>query len=192
MELQTKIIEHDEAYLRQISKPVDFSKNDWQEAVEKLSTFCSNSDLCLAMASVQLGIPLRLIYLKKTDLNRLKDDYNESKILINPKIIKSEGLTRYWEACASCLNYTGLVERPYKIVVEYYDIDGNKHEETFENFAATVISHELDHLDGILHLDVAIKVVNMPVEERRILREKEPYKIIKKDGPYKRVLPKNE
>ncbi len=187
MELQTKTIEHDEEYLRQISKPVDFTKNDWQEAVEVLTEFCHNCDLCLAMASVQLGIPLRLVYLRKTDLNRLEEEYDESKVLINPVIIKAEGLTRYWEACASCLNYTGLVERPYKIVLEYYDIKGNKHEETFEGFASTVISHELDHLDGILHIDIALKVVNMPPEERKVLREKEPYQIISKNGPYKRV-----
>lgn len=71
MEIVRKTITNDEEYLRQISKPVDFNKNDWQEAVKKLEEFCKSFDNCLAMASVQLGIPLRLIYLKKTDLNRL-------------------------------------------------------------------------------------------------------------------------
>lgn len=184
MELQTKTIEHDEEYLRQISKPVDFSKNDWQEAINKLNEFCNSNDLVLAMAAVQLGIPLRVIYLKKTDLTRIEEDYNENKLLINPTIIKAEGLTTYWEACASCLNNAGLVERPYKLKLEYYDIEGNKQEETFEGFSATVISHELDHLDGILHTDIATKILNLPPEERKELRKKEPYKIIRKTGYY--------
>lgn len=81
MELKQKTIEKDEEYLRQISKPVDFNKNDWQEAIKKLEDYCNNSELVLAMASVQLGIPLRMIYIKKTDLNRLEENYNEEKRL---------------------------------------------------------------------------------------------------------------
>ena len=123
MELERKTIENDEEYLRQISKPVDFKKDDWKKAIKELDYFCKNDNNIMALASIQLGIPLRVIYLKKTNIERLDEDYNEERVLINPKIIKEEGLTRYWEACASCLNYTGLVERPYKIEVEYYDIE---------------------------------------------------------------------
>lgn len=96
MNLDRKTIENDEEYLRQISKKVNFNKKDWKETLEKLDFFCKNDDNIMAMASIQLGIPLRLIYLKKTDLERLEEDYNESRILINPTIIKKEGLTRYW------------------------------------------------------------------------------------------------
>lgn len=78
------------------------------------------------MAAVQLGISKRLIYLKNTNLdvvNRMQNDslkeedknYNEARVLINPTIIKSEGITEYWEACASCLDNCRLVFRPYKI-----------------------------------------------------------------------------
>ena len=184
MRLERKTIEKEEEYLRQISKPVDFKNNEWKKAIEELDYFCKHDDNIMAMAYVQLGIPLRVIYLKKTDLGRLEENYNEERILINPKIIKEEGLTRYWEACASCLNYTGLVERPYKIEVEYFDIEGKKHKETFEGFESTVLSHEMDHLDGILHLDIALKIKNLTKEERKELRKKEPYQIIRKKGPY--------
>lgn len=194
MHLERKTIENDEDYLRQISKPVDFKTEEYKDAIKELDYFCKNDDNVMAMASVQVGIPLRLIYLKKTDLNRLEDDYNEEKILINPRIIKREGLTRYWEACASCLNYTGLVERPYKIEVEYYDIEGKKYREIFEGFESTVLSHEIDHLNGILHIDIALKIRELTKEERKELRKKEPYQIIQKDGEYtptkQRISPK--
>lgn len=195
MHLERKTIEKDEDYLRQISKPVNFESHDWKKAIEKLDYFCKHDDLnMMAMASVQVGIPLRLIYLKKTDLNRLEDDYNEEKILINPRIIKREGLTKYWEACASCGNYTGLVERPYKIQVEYFDMTEEKHIGEFIGFSATVISHEIDHLDGILHLDIALDIKELTEEERKELRKKEPYQIIQKDGEYnptkQRISPK--
>lgn len=185
MEIKEKTIENDLEYLRQVSKPVDFDTNEWKEAVKDLDEYCQNNDLALAMASVQLGIPLRMIYLKKTDLNRLDEDYNESKILINPIIVQRKGLTRYWEACASCLDYMGLVERPYMIEIEYYDENKKKHTEVFEGFPATVLSHELDHLDGILHMDIAIELLNMSPEERKEFRKKHPYEIISKDCVYK-------
>lgn len=184
MELKQKTIEKDEEYLRQISKPVDFNKNDWQEAIKKLEDYCNNSELVLAMASVQLGIPLRMIYIKKTDLNRLEENYNEEKVMINPKILKSEGLTTYWEACASCLDNMGLVERPYKIELEYYDKEGKKYIETFEGFACTVLSHEIDHLDGILHIDIAKEVIEMIPADRKIWRQTHPYEIIRTNGEY--------
>lgn len=184
MKIARKTIENDLEYLRQVSKEVDFSNDIWKEAVEKLDYYCKNEELVLAMASVQLGIPLRLIYLKKTDLDRLEEDYNESKILINPVIVKRRGLTRYWEACASCLDYMGLVERPYKIEIEYYDINKQKHRETFEGFAATVLSHEIDHLDGVLHIDIALELLNMNPEERKKFRKAHPYEIISKDCEY--------
>ena len=86
MELERKTIENDEEYLRQISKPVDFKKDDWKIAIKELDYFCKNDDNIMALASIQLGIPLRVIYLKKTNLERLDEDYNEERVLINPKI----------------------------------------------------------------------------------------------------------
>ena len=74
----------------------------------------------------------------QTDSTTEKEkNYNESRVLINPVIINKEGLTEYWEACASCLNNCGRVLRPYKIDLEYYDEDGNKHLEVFERFEST-------------------------------------------------------
>lgn len=186
MDIKVKTIEKDLKYLRQISKPVDFKDDSYKVALKVLDDFCKKEENCMAMASVQLGIPLRLVYLKKTNLDHLEDDnYNEAKILINPVITKREGLTRYWEACASCMDNFALVERPFKIELEYYDEDKKKHKEVLEGFPATVVSHEMDHLDGILHMDKAIKLLQMNVEERKKYREKHPYEIIRKDGEFK-------
>lgn len=116
-------------------------------------------------------------------MSRLEEDYNESKVLINPIVIKQEGLTKYWEACASCLDYTGLVERPYKIEVEYYDREKFKHVEILE-VEATVLSHEINHLDGVLHTDKTLKILNISEEERKKLRKKNPYQIISKTSKF--------
>ena len=186
-----------EQFLRQISKNVDFNDPNLEDDIIVLDKFCKENEV-MAMASVQLGIPKRLIYLKNTNLdiiNKMQShleteeerQYNESRILINPVIIKKEGLTEYWEACASCVDNCGRVLRPYKITLEYYDVEKTKHTEVFEGFEATVLSHEYDHLDGILHIDIAEEVIEMPVEERRKWRQTHGYTIFSKDGNYENL-----
>ncbi len=190
MQIERKTIQNDEKFLRQISKEVDLSNEDYKETIKLLHDYCiENNNKTLAIASVQLGIPLRLVYLRNTSLEEIfNSERDESKILINPKVLRREGLTRYWEACASCLDYFGLVERPYRIEVEYYDEFGVKHRDVFEEFAAIVLSHELDHLDGILHIDKSIELYDMPVEERKEFRKTHTMEILKKDGEFKPTI----
>lgn len=190
----------DEEYLRQVSLPVYINDKELSNDIDILDQYCKEEDV-MAMAAVQLGIPKRLIYLKNTDLeiiNKMQENkesmeernYNESRILINPVIISREGLTEYWEACVSCIDNMGHVKRPYKIVVEYQDIKGNMHKDTFEGFESTVLSHEIDHLDGILHMDIADEVLVMLAEERKKFRQTHGYNIISKTGDYKNIYTK--
>ena len=187
-------IKDNEKYLRQISKPVELNDKELNDNIKVLEKYCKENEV-LAMAAVQLGIPKRLIYLKNTNLdiiNKMQKNieteedkkHNEERILINPTIIKKEGITYYWEACASCLDNMGYVKRPYKIIVEYQDINGNIHKDIFKGFESTVLSHEMDHLDGILHMDIAEEVLVMPKEERKKFRQTHPYEIISKTGKY--------
>lgn len=186
-----------EEFLRQISKDVDLNDKNLLNDIKVLEEYCKENRV-MAMAAVQLGIPKRLVYLKNTNLdiiNKMQENaateedekYNEARVLINPIVRSREGLTEYWEACASCLNNTGLVKRPYKILVDYIDLNGEKHEDIFEGFESTVLSHELDHLDGILHIDIAEKVLVLNVEERKKLRQKEGYKVLTKTGNYNKL-----
>ena len=117
-------------------------------------------------------------------------NYNEARVLINPVITSREGLTDYWEACASCLDNFGHVRRPYKITLEY--VDGNKHRDIFEGFEATVLSREYDHLDGILHMDIADEMLIMKAEDRKKFRLEHGYNIISKTGNYEKLLKNNE
>lgn len=187
-------INDNEPFLRQISKEVDLNDPELQNDIATLDEYCKENEV-MAMASVQLGIPKRLIYLKNTNLdlinksqkNELSDEeqkYNEARVLINPVIIERIGLTRYWENCASCLDNMGLVERSYKIVVEYLDVEGNLHKDIFEGFESTVLSHEMDHLDGILHMDIALEIKNMPKEERKKFRQTHGYEILSKTSKW--------
>lgn len=190
-------IKENEPYLRQVSEKVTFPDPDLSKNIATLEEYCTENEV-LAMAAVQLEIPKRIIYLKNTNLELIHKDtseiteeekaYNEKRILINPVVTKRSGLTSYWEACASCLKNLGLVYRPYQIEVSYLDTTGTKQEETFTGFEATVLSHELDHLDGILHIDIAQKIYWMTKEERTQFRKSHPYKIFQEEGDYYELL----
>lgn len=200
--IESITIEDNEEYLRQISKEVDIKNNkELMDDISVLDEYCKENAV-MAMAAVQLGIPKRMVYLKNTNLDIInkmqantvseeEKNYNQAKVLINPIITNREGLTDYWEACASCLDNFGRVLRPYKIELEYYDVEGNKKQETFEGFESTVLSHEIDHLDGILHIDIAEEVYQMPAEERRAWRLEHGYKVYSKTGDYEVLRKEN-
>lgn len=187
MEIITKTIDNDLEYLRQVSEEVDLNDSNLDIYINVLKNYFNDSK-ALAMAAVQLGIPKRLIYIRNTKLGDLENNVDEARILINPKIINRKGHTRYWEACASCGDLMGLVDRPYEIELEYYDRGGILKKEIFSGFEATVLSHEYDHLDGLLHIDKAIQVYELPAEKRKVFRKTLPndgYEIISKDGEFK-------
>ena len=196
--LESLTIADNEEYLRQVSLDVDIENDEeLRENIAVLEKYCQENSV-LAMAAVQLGIPKRLIYLKNTNLELVnkfqsnslteeENEYNEARVLINPVIIKREGLTEYWEACASCLDSCGRVLRPYQIDLEYYDIDGVKHRENFKGFESTVLSHEYDHLDGVLHIDVALEVLYLSPDERKAWRMEHGYKVYEEEGNFENL-----
>lgn len=123
-----RTIKHDEKYLRQTSSDVLKGDPDLKQKIEILSNYCRSNGNLMALASVQIGIPKKIIYIMKTDeYDALKEnDFEDKKIvMINPCILEEKGETYYWEACASCMDNMGLVKRPYSIRVEYFDQNFN-------------------------------------------------------------------
>ena len=179
--LKAITIKDDEKFLRQISSVVDFDDKDLAQNLKDIKEYCAANGGLYAMACIQLGIPKRIVYIKSTKPNdTTANDESEQILMINPEIISKKGRTEFWEACVSGLENFGLVERPYEIVVRYQNENGDYQTEKFEGFSSTVISHELDHLDGIFHMDRAKKLMQMPASERIEFRKLHPYKVISK------------
>ena len=168
-----KTIDNDEKFLRRKSKLVSFNNKNYLEDIKYLKEFCKKQD-CMAVSGVQLGILKRIVL-----INKSKDrDY---RIIINPTVLSCKGKTEYWEACVSVPNKIGLVTRPYEIELEYYDENGVKKREIFNDFIVTIIMHEIDHLDGVLYIDKANGIKDVTKEEREIFRKENPYRVISKD-----------
>ena len=183
--------EDNEEFLRQASLDVDLNKDNVKDYIETIKKFCQNSEL-YALAPVQIGIPKRIIYIRNTtpDMTKNNDtNYNEEVVYINPTIINMYGHTQFLEGCGSCKyadnKYIAcIIDRPYKIEIEYFDITGNKNHKTIEGFESTIFCHEYDHLNGILHMDRNNESSLMTLEEMKKFRINNPYKIISKEEEF--------
>ena len=79
---------------------------------------------------------------------------NFKKVFINPIIEEEEGEEwGFHEGCLSIPKIREEVFRKEKVHISYYDENFEFHEEVFEGYAARIIQHEYDHVDGILFTD---------------------------------------
>ena len=104
----------------------------------------------VGLADVQVGVTTRIVTM---DASR-GDDEKQPLALINPEIIwSSDALNEYEEGYLSIHEFYGVVTRPTKVGVRFLDLDGKVLEREMDGLAATVIQHEIDHLNGKLFID---------------------------------------
>lgn len=110
---------------------------------------------------------------RKKDAPAMKNEkpYEEREwryyVFINPTVQntsrkKLEGS----EGCLSVPGKYGAVKRHEKITVAAYDESGKKFTRGASRFFARVMQHELDHLNGILFIDQAEKIVELTKDEK--------------------------
>lgn len=102
------------------------------------------------LAAVQVGV------LKRIFIVNVEDGYYE---FINPVILSSSGSQLGAEGCLSVKGRYGEVERPSTVVIRALNREGKEFTLTAKDFFARAICHEYDHLDGILYIDKAIKMM---------------------------------
>ena len=178
-------IKDNEAFLRMRSNEVSLTDRDLYDNIECVKKHLKAVSNCLALSAVQVGVLKRIVVIKTDNANGIPREEKDWLILLNPEIISMNGRTEFWEACESCLLNFGLVERPYKMTIRYQTINGETEAQHFEGFICTVLAHEMDHLEGILHMDRAKELYQMDLAERREFRKSHPYKIYSKNCLFK-------
>jgi peptide deformylase len=148
-----KIVQAGDARLRTKSKPVKNIDRKIQQLITDLKeTLLAQTDPeGVGLAAPQIGKNLRVFVMR-----------DEKKILtvINPEIIsvskaqkskakKNEPL----EGCLSIPHYYGPLTRGEKIKIKYLNEKGKEITETFIDFPAQIVQHEIDHLNGLLFVD---------------------------------------
>ena len=104
----------------------------------------------IGIAAPQVGEALRIIV---ADVAREEEEKQPLR-MANPEILwRSEELATYNEGCLSLPEHYADVTRPASIRVRYIDHENEIREMTAEGLLATVIQHEMDHLQGVLFVD---------------------------------------
>lgn len=141
--------------LRKRSREIEEIDNKIRElAMDMVETMYKYDGV--GLAAPQVGILKRIIVI---------DPGDGPKVLINPVITKSSGTQTCEEGCLSFPNTFGNVDRPANLTVEAYDIDGKKIKIKAKELEAVILSHEIDHLDGILFIDKAYDMYTLTEEE---------------------------
>lgn len=109
----------------------------------------------IGIAAPQIGKAIRLFVI---DASPMGEDFPECKgfkqTFINARIVeRSEALCTENEGCLSIPNIHEKVERPESITIEYLNELFEPQQKTFTGFAARVIQHEYDHIEGVLFID---------------------------------------
>ena len=105
----------------------------------------------VGLAAPQIGRSVRVIVI---DINSKEGENRELIPLINPEIIEQSGETVWEEGCLSVPDYTADVRRAERVIVKGLDRNGKEEVIVGEGFLSIVFQHEIDHLNGMLFIDL--------------------------------------
>ncbi|MBO4768114.1 MAG: peptide deformylase [Bacteroidales bacterium] len=146
--------------LREVAEEADLSqKEELTKLIGDMIETMHHADGC-GLAAPQIGISKRILVVDGDELSdrfpALKGFHRE---MINPVFtFESEETSEYSEGCLSIPNVDADIVRPAKIKVRYFNADFQEVEEEFDEFAARMVQHEMDHLNGIVFTDRATPI----------------------------------
>ena len=144
-----EIVKLPDPILKKISQPVERVDDELRGLVDDMLATMYDAP-GIGLAAVQIGIPRRLLVMDTAKDEQPKDPM----AFINPEIVwSSDEVSEYEEGCLSIPDVFDNIERPAEVRVSYLDRDGKQHEEHYDGLMATVLQHEIDHLNGILFID---------------------------------------
>lgn len=165
------LVPSDTPVLREVARSV---KNE-EIGSEKISSIINNMKSALhseedgvAIAAPQIGVGLRIFIVNGAIIPLTKkkgetEEVSEDLIFINPEIIKvSRKKKKLEEGCLSLRYLYGHVSRHEKITITALDESGRQITSGASGLLAQIFQHEIDHLNGVLFIDKAENVRDLP------------------------------
>ncbi len=138
-----KELVHDPIFLG--GKSVSATKDDAETAKDLLDTLTFHRNGCVGMAANMIGV--RKCIIAFLDESGKTPVYT---VMMNPEIIKKEGLYDAEEGCVSLLGGPRPCKRYRSIKVRYQTTEMQTRVKTYSGWTAQIIQHEIDHCNGIL------------------------------------------
>ena len=146
-----KIVKIGDPILRTVCRPVETSTPRPLRLLDDMVETMRAAD-GVGLAAPQVGILRRIVVIETPEDGLIE--------LINPKIIAFAGEQRTEEGCLSVPGKFGVTVRPMHVTVRALNRNGETIEIKGSGLLAKAFCHEIDHLDGKLYVDCAIKMEN--------------------------------
>jgi peptide deformylase len=170
------IIQRENPTLRLKAKEVDLSLLDTKEFKKVLTSMKKALHAQkdgVAIAAPQIDVSLRIFIIAGKVFNMIQGDFEEGMeatfpdlICINPEITKlSKTKKEMEEGCLSVRWKYGKIKRSTKATLTAYNEKGEKFTRGGSGLLAQIFQHETDHLNGILFIDNAKEIVDLPPEK---------------------------
>ena len=160
-----KILTYPDKFLSQPTKPVENIDENIQNLVKDMASIMYQAP-GIGLAAIQVGINKSLLVYDVSP----KDEKRSLQVLINPRIIESEGTTiSEDEGCLSVPDFKANVKRAASVLVEGFDNKEKLLRLEAEGLLAVVLQHEIDHLNGILFID-RISSLKRGMYKRRVTK----------------------
>ena len=121
------------------------TKDDLPVAEDLLDTLIAHRESCVGMAANMIGVRKRIIAF--LDESGRAPSYT---VMLNPEIIKKDGVYNAEEGCLSLLGGPRPCKRYKSIKVRYQTTDFQVRLKAYTGWTAQIIQHEIDHCDGVL------------------------------------------
>lgn len=172
------IVQKEDPVLRQIAKPVPasmFGTPELRKILSDMSKAMATQDDGVAIAAPQIGVSLRIFLVSGHALEMIYPELGDGlaegvqvpdMAFINPIITKvSREKEEMEEGCLSVRYLYGKTIRSKKARVRAHDEEGNAFEFGGTGLVAQIFQHETDHLEGVLFIDNATDIHDMPPEK---------------------------
>lgn len=151
------IVAYGDPVLKKKAKEIDEDYPNLQKLIQDMFETMYNAH-GVGLAAPQIGKSIRLFVVDASVVGEGEDAdptcVDFKRVFINPIIIEETGKEwAYEEGCLSIPNIREDVNRKPRVLIEYYDENWDLYEEELEGFAARVVQHEYDHIEGVLFLD---------------------------------------
>ena len=144
-----KILKVGDSTLRKVCRPVDTVTPRICTLIDDMIDTMRAAD-GVGLAAPQVGVLRRIVVIETPDEGLIE--------LINPKIIAFSGEQESEEGCLSVPGRWGVTRRPMHVTVRAMNRKGETFDITGSGLLAKAFCHEIDHLDGKLYLDCAIRM----------------------------------
>lgn len=101
----------------------------------------------VGLAANQVGVSQQIIIISPTYRK------GEETVILNPQILKQKGRTTDREGCLSLPGFSAKVTRSDYVQLKGMTMDGETKVWDLNGFAAVIVQHEVDHLNGYLFID---------------------------------------